>query len=83
MVQCATRRAGFRLVFEDYALLGDDLVIANKAVADEYLVISKDLGVEINLDKSLISRDSVCEFAKRLMWKGLVALPSKLITSLA
>jgi hypothetical protein len=53
--------------FKDYAVLGDDLVIANDDVAFHYLIICKDLGVEINLSKSIIS-DSIAEFAKK--WKG-------------
>jgi hypothetical protein len=50
--------------FKDYAVLGDDLVIANDDVAFHYLIICKDLGVEINLSKSIIS-DSIAEFAKK------------------
>nr|ABU84872.2 RNA-dependent RNA polymerase [Botrytis cinerea mitovirus 1 S] len=55
----------FKDLFLDYALLGDDICIANKAVADNYLLIMRDLGVEINLSKSLISSTGVVEFAKR------------------
>nr|UNG44314.1 RNA-dependent RNA polymerase [Fusarium asiaticum mitovirus 3] len=51
--------------FNDYAVLGDDFVIRNDKVASQYLVIMKLLGVEINLDKSVISTD-FAEFAKRL-----------------
>lgn len=47
--------------------MGDDLVIANKAVADSYLVVARDLGVSINLSKSLESELSVAEFAKRML----------------
>jgi len=48
-------------------LLGDDIVIADKAVADSYLAVMTDLGVEINLSKSLESQKGVFEFAKRLV----------------
>jgi hypothetical protein len=65
MVLVAARRAG-HTGYNRYALLGDDLVIADKSVADAYLVIAGDLGVEINISKSLISRDGVSEFAKRI-----------------
>jgi hypothetical protein len=51
--------------FSDYAVLGDDFVIRNDKVADQYLIIMKLLGVEINLDKSVIS-NRFSEFAKRL-----------------
>jgi hypothetical protein len=68
MVQLAARRVLTSVTwFEDYAVLGDDLVIANKAVAEAYLVIARDLGVEINLSKSLESGIGVAEFAKRLL----------------
>jgi len=53
--------------FKAYAILGDDIVIADDAVAAEYLSLMKLLGLEINLGKSLISKD-FCEFAKR--WIG-------------
>lgn len=43
------------------------MVIANKAVAEAYLVIARDLGVDINLSKSLESGIGVAEFAKRLL----------------
>lgn len=66
IVQVAARRAGFEK-FEDYAILGDDIVIANGAVAKIYLQIIKDLGVDVNLSKSLVSKDSVAEFAKRII----------------
>jgi len=48
-------------------LLGDDIVIADEAVANSYLAVMTDLGVEINLSKSLESRKGVFEFAKRLV----------------
>lgn len=52
--------------FKDYAILGDDIVIKNAAVASKYLEILGRLGVKVNLSKSLISRKKrVCEFAKK------------------
>lgn len=57
--------------FEDYALLGDDIVIANERVANEYRVLMDRYGVEIGLAKSLVSRDGLTlEFAKRTFHKG-------------
>lgn len=53
--------------FSDYALLGDDIVIRHREVAKYYYrFMTKDLGVEINEYKSLISPDTF-EFAKRLI----------------
>lgn len=75
IVQWAALRAGVitcgRDWFLDYALLGDDIVIANKLVAKEYEVLMKLLGVEIGLHKSLISvRGLALEFAKRFFLNG-------------
>jgi hypothetical protein len=53
--------------FNHYALLGDDIVIANTEVAKRYHeIMTKVLGVDINLSKSLVSEHSL-EFAKRLI----------------
>lgn len=66
IVQIAAKRVGIPS-FTNYALLGDDIVIANTAVAKSYhTIMTQTLGVEINLSKSLISDDSL-EFAKRLV----------------
>jgi hypothetical protein len=58
--------------FEAYAVLGDDIVIADEEVGNEYLrVMSGDLGVGINLSKSLVSLNGLTlEFAKRYYYKG-------------
>lgn len=51
-----------------YALLGDDIVIADKAVAESYhFIMTTVLGLEINLSKSLVSSKGIMEFAKRLV----------------
>lgn len=42
-------------------------MIADEAVARSYLKLMSDLGVDINLNKSLQSRTGVGEFAKRLI----------------
>jgi hypothetical protein len=65
LVQIAARRAGVRGWFTHYALLGDDIIIADKAVASAYLTIMTDLGVTINLSKSFEMESGTCEFAKR------------------
>ena len=61
--------------FEQYALLGDDIIIADEAVANEYLRIMAELGVEVGIAKSLISRTGSCEFAKRTFIHGQDASP--------
>jgi hypothetical protein len=66
IVQVAAMRVG-QLSFSSYALLGDDIVIADEAVAKSYhMIMTEILGVEINLSKSLVSSNSF-EFAKRLV----------------
>lgn len=62
--------------FWNYALLGDDIVIADKEVAQSYRDILDQLGVKISLPKSIISSSGACEFAKRFWVKSLqVDLP--------
>lgn len=57
--------------FWDYAILGDDTVIADSAVAQSYLEIMAECEVTISAEKSLISHRGACEFAKRFMVEGL------------
>lgn len=63
IIRMSALYCGFR-DFKDYAVLGDDVVIANKEVADQYLINMRLLGVSINMSKSLASENLV-EFAKR------------------
>lgn len=51
--------------FDRYALLGDDIVIANKQVAERYLELMSQIGVKISIPKSLVSPIGAAEFAKR------------------
>jgi len=69
IVQLAAFRAGHRAWFRLYVVLGDDIVIFDKDVANHYCVIMADLGVGINFAKSLVSKDSF-EFAKRYYHRG-------------
>lgn len=55
--------------FKAYAILGDDVVIADRKVADEYSKILQDLEVQISVSKSLISKSGAFEFAKRFFIK--------------
>lgn len=64
--------------FIRYAVLGDDVVIADRVVAQEYLRIMKDIGVEVGLAKSLVSKDGSLEFAKRTWIRGRDATPVSL-----
>jgi hypothetical protein len=74
LVQVSAWRAGVvpkGSWFTKYAVLGDDLVIGHGAVAESYLVLLKELGMPVNLHKSLVSKNGTClEFAKRTLYKG-------------
>jgi hypothetical protein len=61
-----------------YAVLGDDVVIADHSVAKEYLRIMGSLGVEISSAKSLVSCTSSLEFAKRTFIRGQDCSPISL-----
>jgi len=82
LVQYAAYKAyGILQWFEDYALLGDDIVLADGKVAQEYLILLQVIGVEVGLAKSLISSNGSFEFAKRTFihgqdasWISLLAL---------
>lgn len=65
--------------FLDYALLGDDIVIAHKKVAESYLALLREIGVEYGLAKSLISSTGGFEFAKRTFVSGKDASPISLL----
>jgi len=67
IVQVAAYRSGWKGWFPLYALLGDDIVILTKSVADEYISIMRYLGVPINKGKSIISDKGLIEFAKRVV----------------
>nr|UPW42251.1 MAG: putative RNA dependent RNA polymerase [Yunnan mito-like virus 51] len=67
IMQYASKSIGCETDWEDrYEVLGDDIVIFDNALADSYTEIMKNLGLEINFSKSLISKNlPVFEFAKR------------------
>jgi hypothetical protein len=54
-----------RSLFWDYAILGDDVVIADSKVAQEYMHLLDRMGVTISLSKSIVSTKGTLEFAKR------------------
>lgn len=55
----------------DYALLGDDIVIGDTAVAARYREWVNDLGGKIYESKSITSSIGALEFAKKFRVKGL------------
>ena len=50
--------------FDQYIILGDDIVIKNDKVAERYIKVITSLGVEVSLNKTHVSKDTY-EFAKR------------------
>jgi hypothetical protein len=79
LVQFAAYRAGHRGWFVGYAVLGDDVVIADHVVASKYVAIMKEIGVGIGFHKSVISNNRSLEFAKRFVYKGEEVTPLPLI----
>jgi len=69
MVQWAALKAGHKSRFQDYVLLGDDIVIANGAVASAYLSLLSQFGVQVNRFKSVHAIGGA-EFAKRTFTAG-------------
>nr|QVU28731.1 RNA-dependent RNA polymerase [Paris mitovirus 1] len=65
----AFRVYGTSASFQNYAVLGDDIVLADSSVAAQYQSILADLGVEISYQKSLVSSSGAFEFAKRFVVK--------------
>lgn len=70
---CAARRAYPHQTkpFLDYAILGDDVIIADDSVAGHYRDILNQIGVDISIPKSIISRNGSCEFGKRFWVKSM------------
>lgn len=56
--------------YDQYVVLGDDIVLFEKSIASRYLTLCKDLGVTINESKSIVSPKPVVEFAKRTSYYG-------------
>jgi len=61
--------------YDNYELLGDDIVIFDKDVALVYLELMKFFGVGINLKKSVVATNSSFEFAKVSYSKGSFVSP--------
>jgi len=82
LVQVSAWRIGFvkpGTLYTKYALLGDDLVIADKPVAKSYIWLMTKIGVAINLNKSILSPSGKgLEFAKRTFIDGTDVSPISL-----
>jgi hypothetical protein len=78
VVQFCAWRVGYKRWFDLYALLGDDIVIADEKVAKEYVTVMEALGVKIGLAKSLVGANRSLEFAKRFILEGVDVSPISL-----
>jgi hypothetical protein len=67
IVQVAALNCGYSEWFCDYALLGDDIVIADKVVAMAYKSLMMDLGLELSDSKGFESPNGTFEFCKRMI----------------
>lgn len=66
-------------LFKDYAVLGDDLVLADHKVKRRYLKILNDLQVKCGLHKSILSpKGKGLEFAKSTFIDGQNVSPISL-----
>jgi hypothetical protein len=66
LVRIAGLQSGIKQ-FSDYLILGDDIVIANKEVAEAYIKLIGSIGIAISLPKRIIRNDKYfgIEFASR------------------
>jgi hypothetical protein len=65
LVQYSAWKCGYLTWFSDYLVLGDDVVIANKRVAEMYQAILLSFGIQIGLAKSFISTTGMFNFANQ------------------
>lgn len=80
IVQMAAYRVyGTNVWFPNYAVLGDDIVIADAAVARAYFhIMVVELQVKIQETKSLVSDNGTFEFAKKTFVRGVEVSPVSL-----
>jgi hypothetical protein len=67
LVQFAAKRAGWTEWFPLYLVLGDDITIADTAVAEAYLDVCNEFGIKVGLAKSLISEKGLMNFASQTL----------------
>jgi len=67
IVQYASFSAGLGLAVA-YRVLGDDIVIAGKELADAYLRVCASFGIPVGIHKSLVSKNGLLNFASQTLW---------------
>lgn len=74
VVEYCAHKARVPRVSKLYRLIGDDVIIKSQKLGQYYLSVMKDLGLEINYDKTVISKQkdsySAAEVAKQLFLNG-------------
>lgn len=70
----ASTRAGVPWPSAKYVILGDDVLIGDSQIEEEYRKILQTLGVDVSKEKTL-SSDELCEFAKRYVFRGEEVTP--------
>lgn len=70
----ACQRVGIKWKDAPYALLGDDILIGDQRLCEEYKSIILDLGLNFSPNKTFESTE-FCEFAKRVFWRGKEITP--------
>jgi hypothetical protein len=78
IVQFAAQQAGHKGWFQNYLVLGDDIVIAGEKVGKAYLDTCDRLGITISLGKTLASKDALMNFASQTLYKGRNVSPLSL-----
>lgn len=85
IVQYAAHLSGRKSIFKGYLIIGDDIAIFDKSVSTQYKKLLSDLGMPINMGKSVISESyPYCgEIAKRLFFNGneITPVPPDIISA--
>lgn len=69
IVRLSAKRAGYPITWDKYVLLGDDIVLSDKDVAEHYMTILDSVGVKVSETKTHVSENTY-EFAKRWIHFG-------------
>jgi len=77
LVQFAAHRVG-KYPFSAYRVLGDDITIASKEVASEYLQLCEQYGIPVGLAKSYVSKIGLFNFANQTFLDGSNLSPASL-----
>lgn len=66
LVAMARVRAGFKPARRAYAIVGDDVVICGRKIADQYISLLEALGVPVN-HRKMVSGERTFEFCRRIV----------------